>query len=489
MSHVPYGPPDGRTPPPGGLGPGQENIPLPHPPAAPGGQVPPPGVPGYQPGGQMPPDGTMPYPQSQGHPAGPGYPQGAGYPMGHGHPPHVPPAGWGPGPPGGPGSGPPRPKKSRKGLIAVVIVAVLVLATAVAVPLVLRAQEERERQAAEEEERRAAQELERQQREEADEAAEDFMAALAAHEQTWNDAALADTYGSDVAGTLGSVDHDSTEAITRTSRLTLSRGATVLNGACAGQEEAVASFAVLEGHERPVLAEVPGTSSQYEEAEVLAAESAALAEAEEQFLTEGRDLAGQVLDHCGVWAAGFDGFAELNGDFIDGREALAVEDGATTTEGNWTLECLEEDGCLPLERDDRNAYADLVVGAHQDWLDHTTTMFTDACLPGYENYCEAEIVRAQAEHDEASTVMDHFRDPLTGDEAFAEYAQAEGDWHDNSEQRREETLEILRDIDGTTDAGAGGLYAGHQQSVIGEWEDRIEELARATLGEVSTDEV
>jgi len=292
-----------------------------------------------------------------------------------------------------------------------------------------------------------------------------------------------------VAGTLGSVDHDSTEAITRTVRLTLPRDAAVLNEACADQEEAFAVFAELEGHERPVLAEVPGTSSQYEEAEVLAAESATLAEAEEQFLTEGRDLAGEVLDHCRTWAAGFDGFAELNGDFIDGWDALGVEEGATTTEGNWTLECSEADGCLPLEREDRNAYADLVVEAHQDWLEHTTTMFTDACLPGYEDYCEAEIDRAQAERDEASTVMDYFRDPLTGDEAFAEYAQAEEDWNDSSEQWREETLEILRDIDGTAEAGSGGLYAGHQQSVIGEWEGRIAELARATLIGGGTDEV
>lgn len=58
-----------------------------------------------------------------------------------------------------------------------------------------------------------------------------------------------------------------------------------------------------------------------------------------------------------------------------------------------------------------------------------------AC-PGYENYCEAEIDRAQAENDEASTVMDYFRDPLAGGQAFAEYAQAEEDWYDSSEQWR-----------------------------------------------------
>lgn len=117
------------------------------------------------------------------------------------------------------------------------VLAVLVLATAVAVPLVLRAQEERERQAAEAEERRAAQELERQQGEEVDEAAEALMDALAAHEQIWTESALADTYGNDVDRALGSVDHDSTEAITRTVRLTLTGDAAVLNGASAGQEE------------------------------------------------------------------------------------------------------------------------------------------------------------------------------------------------------------------------------------------------------------
>lgn len=32
--------------------------------------------------------------------------------------------------------------------------------------------------------------------------------------------------------------------------------------------------------------------------------------------------------------------------------------------------------------------------------------------------------------------MDYFRDPLAGGQAFAEYAQAEEDWYDSSEQWR-----------------------------------------------------
>lgn len=358
-------------------------------------------------------------------------------------------------------------------IVAIAVVVALVVTAAVAIPLVLKSQRE-------ERERLAAEELQRQQTAEADEVAEAYLTELAAHEEVWSDEAVVALHGADVAGSLALIDLDSSA---------LSLGATVLAGACESQEAIVESFEVLQGSTRPTLADVPGSSEDYQRAQEAVQRNDGLAEAEQALLTEGLDLATDVRDHCRAWAGASSSIGHITSELAEERQAVLVPEGGSQTEGNWRIDCEDEAGCLPLQRSDREAYADLTVAAHQDWLELKTEVFSSACLPGYEDFCEAEIARAQAELDSASEAMDLLRGPLSdGDDALPGYNDAVDDWNDMIDQFREENDDLLRAIDDAIEARGGGLFAGHQGHVVEGWESQVAELAEATRPMSVTDQ-
>ncbi|MGC0272400.1 hypothetical protein ACO0LV_05330 [Pseudactinotalea sp. Z1739] len=324
-----------------------------------------------------------------------------------------------------------------------------------------------------ERERRDAEELEREQTEEADQAARDFFAAVEGHEQHWSAEAVQATYGVEVADAFFRLNLDAAE---------LAEPAADLARACTDQEEAFTAFSGLDGSTRPTLAQVPGSSPSYRSATSAARSSARLAEAEQEYLTTGRDLSEQLLLYCMAWSEAVTAMTAEQSDYHQRMEAVLVPQGQTQREAGWTVECSDPDGCLPVVRADREEYADATVDFYTRMHQVRTALATDHCFDGYEAACEADRALTGAQLEGAETAMDLLRGSLgTGSEALPGYNDALQAWNDEVEDRRGELARILTDMDTDVAPEVAQHFAAHQHVVLGGWQRTIAELAEATL--------
>lgn len=381
------------------------------------------------------------------------HPTGHGPQNPHSYPPNQPP----------PHPAPPRNRPKWVPIVAAIAIIALVLGGIAATLSYLAAERDR----------RAAEELERQQTEEANEAAAEFFTALEVHEEIWSQEVVRATYGTDVAATFSPLNIEADDQ---------SEPIADLAQACADQGEAVEAFTALEGSTRPTLEEVSGTSDSYRSAQSAARASAQLAEAEEEYLGEGRGLAGQVLTYCEAWSQQAGTIDSERSAYNERLEAVLVPQGQSQSEDNWTVDCSQAEGCLPLVRADREEYAEATTDFYKVLFEAKSTLFTDHCLDGYDAYCELEIAFAQAERDAARAAMDLLRGPLgSGSEALPGYNEALEEWQQEVESRRADRASLLTEMDTEVARNVAEHFAAHQQVVVGSWQERISELAGATL--------
>src|SRR5699024_4545692 len=168
--------------------------------------------------------------------------------------------------------------------------------------------------------------------------------------------------------------------------------------------------------------------------------------------------------------------------YEDRTQALLVPEGESQDEGDWTLQCTEVDGCLPLVRGDREEYADATVEYYQALHEVRTDLFTDHCLNGYEEYCEAELALSQMQLDHANTSMDLLRGSLgTGSEALPGYNNALQDWDEEVQLSREELADLLTQMDSDVPDHQVEHFSIHQYTELSAWQQRIADLAHNTL--------
>ncbi len=318
----------------------------------------------------------------------------------------------------------------------------------------------------------------------ADDAAVEFSEALAEHEEVWTTEAVEATYGVDLASLYPDVDPFSQEGV----ELLGTFGDT-----CDSQAQEIEAFDELEGSARPELAQVEGTSDAYAEAEQRALRSQALAEAEEIFLSEGRDLSQRLQDHCVVWREQGQLVADADAVNAEVRRAQLTPPGELDRGEGFSARCPEgsDTGCLPFSAEGRDELADAYTALYQALDEAFEVLYSeDLCFEGYEDYCEARRDLGSYSAEKVATMTDLYRGPVTQDDDgnfYPGYLEAIGEWQEGYSEREERAEQILAELDVAANAeGPNSDLGQHQLVVYTSWQDRIEELARAALGERET---
>src|SRR5699024_9946245 len=149
------------------------------------------------------------------------------------------------------------------------------------------------------------------------------------HEAVWTTEAVEATYGPNIAAAFVPINLDATE---------LAEPAAALEQVCAEQEEATEAFEELAHSTRPTLAGVPGTSDAYRSASSAVRASERLAQAEQAYLDEGRELSEELLAHCRGWAQAALAIDAVAVESDDRREGYLLAQGASEQVDGWVTE-------------------------------------------------------------------------------------------------------------------------------------------------------